>query len=137
MRTLTGVLGLVGFLGLTGVANAQTSPSTVLGGISPANLIMKPIDTSAALAPNPGLPAQQNRFNFSQIFRRLSPTFPSQRGMSALPIPSTFPSSSYNPFKMVGSPPQLLGDPKKTAMPISVPIPFTPTVKTPVGPGSG
>src|SRR5436309_227818 len=90
MRTAMGVLGLIGFLGWTGSAAAQTSPATILGGVSPSNLSFKAIDTSHAIAPNPGLSAQQNRFNFSTIFKRLTPGFPSQRGMSALPIPSTF-----------------------------------------------
>jgi hypothetical protein len=138
MRTAMGVVGLIGFLGWTGSAAAQTSAATILGGVSPANIVSKPIDTSHAIAPNPGMSAtQQNRFNFSAIIKRLTPGFPSQRGLSALPIPSSFPSTSYNPFKMVGSPPRLIGDPKNTAMPMSVPIPFTPTVKSPVGPGSG
>jgi hypothetical protein len=137
MRTALGLLGLIGFLGMTGTASAQTSPSTILGGVAPANLISKPIDTSTAIAPSPGLSAQQNRFSFSALFRRITPGFPSQRGMSPVPIPSTFPSTSYNPFKMVGTPPRLIGDPKNNAMPINVPIPFTPTVKSPVGPGSG
>jgi hypothetical protein len=137
MRTAMGVLGLIGFFAWTGSAAAQGSASTILGGAAPSSIVFKPIDTSHALAPNPGLAAQQNRFNFSSIFKRLTPTFPSQRGLSAMPIPSTFPSTSYNPFKMVGSPPRLIGDPKTMAMPISVPTPFTPTVKSPVGPGSG
>jgi hypothetical protein len=137
MRAPVGLIALVGLVGLTRPAMAQASPSTFLGGVSPSSLISKPIDTSHAIAPNPGLSAQQSRFSFATLFRKMSPGFPSQRGMSAMPIPSSFPSSSYNPFKMVGSPPTLIGDPKRTAMPVNVPTPFIPTVNSPVGPGSG
>jgi hypothetical protein len=91
---------------------------------------------SRVIAPTPAISAQQNRFSFSALFKRLPSFGTPQRGMSPLPIPSTFPSTKYNPFKLVGTPPVLIGDPAKTAKPISVPIPFTPSVKTPVGPGS-
>ena len=130
-------MAIVGLLGLARPAAAQTTNSTMLGGVSPSSLTFKAIDTSTAIAPSPGLAAQQNRFSFAALFRKMTPGFPSQRGMSALPIPSTFPSSNYNPFKMVGSPPTLIGDPKTSQMPINVPTPFIPTVNSPVGPGSG
>ena len=46
MRTSIWSFGLLGLLGLAGPAAAQTSPSTILGGVAPANLVSKPIDTS-------------------------------------------------------------------------------------------
>jgi hypothetical protein len=114
------------------------SPATILGGVPPSAIQTKPIDTRNVIAPTPAISAQQNRFNFSALFTKLAvPSYPIQRGMSPQPIPSSFPSMSYNPFKMVGKPPFLLGDPKKSAQPINVPTPFIPTVKSPVGPGSG
>lgn len=138
MRTSIGVLGGLALLALSGRAAAQTSASTILGGPSPTSIVSKPIDMSRVIAPRPALSAQQNRFSFSAIFSKLIvPSYPPKRGMSAMPLPSTFPSSSYNPFKMVGKPPFLIGNPKKAPQSMTVPMPAIPSIGSPVGPGSG
>lgn len=134
------ILGLaaLAFLALPQSAAAQSGASTILGGVSPKSIVQKPIDTSKVIVPSPAISAQQNRFNFTSLFSKLSvPDFPIKRGISPQPIPSTFPSTKYNPFKMVGTPPMLIGDPKKSAQPINVPTPYIPSFKTNVGPGSG
>lgn len=137
MRTTAAVFGVLVASAMATPAMAQSGATTILGGVSPAKLTQKPVDTRNVIAPKPAIAAQQNRFNFSQIFAKFPlPTFPSKRGLSPQPLPSTFPSTSYNPFKMLGKPPVLIGDPKTTAMPINVPTPFIPTVNSPVGPGS-
>lgn len=138
MRKGMAVFGLIAAWTWGAPAWAQSGASTILGGVAPANLVQKPINMKSVIAPTPAQSAQQNRFNFTALFSKLSmPSYPIKRGLSAQPLPSTFPSTSYNPFKMLGKPPILIGDPGTTAMPINVPTPFIPSVKTPVGPGSG
>lgn len=138
MRFIIAGAAVVAVLGLARPAMAQVSPATILGGVPPSAIQQKAIDTSRVIAPTPALSAQQNRFNFTSLFSKMSmPSYPSKRGLSPQPIPSSFPSSNYNPFKMVGRPPVLLGDPRKSAMPMNVPTPVIPSMGTPVGPGSG
>lgn len=138
MRFIIAGAAVVALLGLARPAMAQVSPSTILGGVPPGAIQMKAIDTSRVVAPSPAISAQQNRFNFTTLFSKMSmPSFPSKRGLSPQPVPSSFPSSNYSPFKMVGRPPVMLGDPKKSARPMTVPTPIIPSASTPVGPGSG
>ena len=119
MRKLMAVFGIFAAWAWTSPAMAQSGASTILGGVSPSALQQKPIDMKNVIVPSPALSAQQNRFNFSSIFAKFPlPSFPSKRGLSPQPLPSTFPSTSYNPFKMLGKPPIFIGDPKTTAMPI-------------------
>lgn len=138
MRSMTLCSATIALFTMAGPAAAQVSPSTILGGPPPSAIVQKPINMKNVIAPTPAISAQQNRFNFSSLFAKFPlPTFPGKRGLSPQPIPSTFPSSSYNPFKLVGKPPVLLGDPRNSARPINVPTPIIPSAKSPVGPGSG
>jgi hypothetical protein len=122
-----------------GPAHAQTGTSftTALGGPPPSAIMQKPIDMTNVIAPSPALGAQQSRFNFGALFNKLAvPSFPVVGGTSALPAPSTFPSTSYTPFKMVGKPPYQLGDPRAAKYPFQPVLPIIPNNKPPVGPGS-
>jgi hypothetical protein len=77
------------------------------------------------------MPAQQMRFNFSTLLRKLTFTgSPTTRGISPLPSPSSFPT--YSSGKMVGTPPFQLGDPKAAKHPIQPVLPIM-DAKTPGG----
>jgi hypothetical protein len=135
MRTGVWAAAVVCAVGVVSSAQAQGLSTTPLGGVPPSAIVNKPIDMSRVIAPMPALPAQQNRFNFSAIFnKRILPAFPSKRGVSPLPSPSTFPK--YQDFKIVGAPPRFIGDPKMTSSPFKPVMPIIPSTKTPVGPGS-
>ena len=122
--------------GAVGSARAQSlSPSTILGGPPPSAIVQKPIDMKNVIAPSPAITAQQSRFNFSAIFNKLiMPGGPTKQGVSPYPNPSKYPS--YKDFKMVGTPPYQLGDPKAAKHPFQPAMPIIPNTTTPVGPGS-
>ena len=122
---------------VVGPARAQSvSPATIMGGPAPSSIVNKPIDLSSAVAV-PGQPGMQSRFNFSALFRRFTiPGFPTTRGVSPLPPPSSFPSTQYQNYKMVGTPPRPIGDPTTANSPIQPVMPVIPSTTTPVGPGS-
>jgi hypothetical protein len=88
-----------------GPARAQTA----LGGVDPATMKFQPIDMKNVVVAAP-MPTQQNRFNFFNMFRRMTVPGSRQTGVSPLPSPSSFPS--YSSGKMVGTPPFQIGDPK-------------------------
>ena|SRR5438105_15773284 len=137
MRAKLYAAALLGLAGLTGPAAAQSSsPSSILSGVTPSSIVNKPIDTGNAIVPPRAVTIGQSKFTFSSLFSKL-PVPGAQRvqGVSPLPAPSSFPS--FNPFKMVGAPPRLIGDPKTAAMPIAVPVPYTPTTNVPFGVGGG
>jgi hypothetical protein len=120
-----------------GPAHAQMGNqwSTALGGPPPSAIVQKPVDLSHVMAPTPGIAAQQNRFNFTALFSKLSiPSFPVKRGVSALPSPSSFPT--YPNYKMVGQPPYQLGDPRAATRPFQPVLPIINNPTPPVGPGS-
>ena len=119
-------------------AHAQSvSPATVMGGVSPSSLVFKPLDMKTLIAPSPAITAQQGRFNFSTLFNKLATPSPTPiRGASALPAPSSFPSTAYPSFKMLGKPPTLLGNPNLSKSPFQPVMPIIPSASTPVGPGS-
>jgi hypothetical protein len=105
-----------------GQARAQSGASTILGGPPPSAMQFKPIDMSNVVVA-PAMSAQQTRFNFSNILRKL--TFsgsPSTRGISPLPPASSFPT--YPSGKMVGAPPYQLGDPKAAKHPFQPVMPI-------------
>jgi hypothetical protein len=104
-------------------ARAQNNPfATALGGPPPANIQFKPIDMSN-LVVAPAMPAQQSRFNFSALIRKLTFTSsPNTRGVSPLPPPSAFPT--YPDAKMIGTPPYQLGDPKAAKHPFQPVLPI-------------
>jgi hypothetical protein len=117
-------------------ARAQSSVSGVMGGPNLSRLSFRPVDLSNTVAPSPGISAGQSRFNFSALFSKLTiPSYPPKLGTSPLPPATSFPSTGYTNFQMVSPPPVLLGKPR--ARPFIPPAPFTPSTKTPVGPGSG
>jgi hypothetical protein len=121
-----------------GPARAQTgSAATILGGASPSSIVFQPIDMKSVIAPSPALQAGQGRFNFSALFNKFSMPSPTPiRGTSALPAPSSFPSTRYPSFKMLGTPPRLLGNPNLSKSPFQPVMPIIPSTTTPVGPGS-
>lgn len=109
---------------ITSAARAQSGASTILGGPPPSAIQFKPIDMNTVVV-TPNLPAQPGRFNFSSIFRRLPiPGFPTSRGVSPLPAPSTFPSTKFPNAKMVGAPPRVIGDPNLSSNPFKPVMPI-------------
>lgn len=134
------VLAGAALMAISGSAAAQQPASSFFSGIPSARISNVPVDTSKALGQHPGQSAlTSNRFDFSALFRRAPTlTFPTTRGVSALPPPSSFPSTKYQSGKLVGTPPYpikyMFGSGKS---PIQPAVPFTPGSKTPVGPGSG
>ena len=69
--------------------------------------------TSARLSRRGRPVGRAEPIQFHALFSKLSmPSYPAKRGMSPIPTPSSFPSRNYNPFKMVGKPPFMIGDPK-------------------------
>jgi hypothetical protein len=107
----------------TGTARAQSGASTILGGAAPSSIQFKPIDMSSVVA-TPTLTTQNSNFSFSTLLRRFSiPGLPAKQGISPLPAPSTFPSTSYTNAKMVGTPPYQLGDPRAARFPFLPVIP--------------
>lgn len=127
------ILGVVALAALAGRTPAQTA-STILGGPSPRNVTLRPIDVSRTSVPMPAIAAvQNNRFNFTTMFSKLFvPSAQKVRGVSPLPSPSSFPS--YKDFMLVGTPPYPIGT--RTASPIQPMAPIVPNTRTPVGPGS-
>jgi len=129
-------------MGAGGWANAQQRASTFLSGVRSQDVRNVPLDTSKAIAQQPGQSARfTNRFDFSALFSRKSGTlYTPKQGISPLPPPSSFPSTKYENYKMVGQPPFLIrwmfGD-KNNQSPIQPVAPIIPGQKTPVGPGSG
>jgi hypothetical protein len=107
-----------------GQARAQSGASTILGGAAPSSLTFKPIDMSNMVVA-PGMSAQQTHFNFSSILRKLSfSNGPPTLGVSPLPSPGSFPSTKFPSAKMVGAPPQLIGDPKRSQNPFQPVMPI-------------
>lgn len=127
-------------LGLVGGASAQQQASSILSGVSTRDIKNSPIDTSRAVIQHPAQSAlTSNRFDFSRLFRRSStPSATPTRGVSNLPAPSSFPSTKYQNYKMVGNPPFLInwmfGGGNKS--PIAPVAPVIPSQGSPVGPGS-
>jgi hypothetical protein len=110
-----------------GQARAQSGglSTTPLGGPPPSAVQFKPIDMSNVVVA-PAMSAQQTRFNFSAILRKLSfSTGPTTLGSSPIPIPSSFPSTQYPSGKMVGAPPYQLGDPRAARHPFQPVAPIT------------
>ncbi len=140
MRARFGAIAGILMLGLVGTASAQQQASSFMTGVPASQIKSTPIDTSKAIAPHQGSSALFNRFDFTSLFNKNTiPTYPPKRGISPLPAPSSFPSTKYQNFKMVGDPPYLIkwmfGNNKKSAFePV---MPYTPgTTPTVVGPGS-
>src|SRR5262249_8379334 len=108
---------------IAGPTRAQDNPfATVLGGPPPSHLTFKPRDISN-LVVAPAMPAQQSRFNFSALIRKLTFTDSIKtRGVSPLPPPSAFPT--YPDAKMIGTPPYQLGDPKAAKFPFQPVLPI-------------
>jgi hypothetical protein len=109
VRVSVRVWGLAGVaaLALAGGSSAQQPASSFFTGVPASQIRNVQVDTSKALV---GRPAQSaltsNRFDFTALFsRRIVPEFPTKRGVSPLPSPSSFPSTKYQPFKLVGTPP--------------------------------
>ena len=125
-------------------ANAQQQQaSSFLTGVPPGAITNtlggKPFDLSKANAARPGQQALQSRFNFSTLFNKLAvPSFPGKRGVSALPAPSSFPSTTYQNGRLVGTPPYPLSWMFGNNRPSPIaPMPIIPNPgQTPVGPGS-
>src|SRR5262245_2923766 len=136
MRILVWAVTACCAIGVAGSARAQTgSASTILGGPPPSAIQFRQIDLTNVVTPSTAISAQQNRFNFSALFSKLStPSYPVKNGVSPLPSPSMFPS--FPSFKMVGTPPYQLGNPKAAKNPFQPVPPLIPNTKTPVGPGS-
>ena len=113
---------LVAAVAAAAPARAQNNPfATALGGPPPSAMQFRPIDmTNVVVAPQ--MPTQQNRFNFSSIFRKLTFSASPNRGVSQLPSPSSFPT--YQNGKMVGAPPYQLGDPKAAKHPFQPVLPI-------------
>jgi hypothetical protein len=88
-----------------GTARAQT----LLGGPAPSALTFQPIDMKNVVVAAQ-MPTQQSKFNFANMFRRMTIPGLRQTGVSPLPSPSSFPT--YANGKMVGTPPFQIGDPK-------------------------
>jgi hypothetical protein len=106
-----------------GQARAQSGASTILGGPPPSAITFKPIDMSNLVA-TPAMSAQQTRFNFSAILRKLTFTgSPTTLGVSPLPSPGSFPSTKFPSAKMVGTPPQLIGNPNLSKSPFQPVMP--------------
>jgi len=107
---------------LAAPARAQSGASTILGGPPPSAIQFKAIDTSK-LVVAPAMSAQQGRFNFGTLLRKMTFTSsPGTRGMSPLPSPSSFPT--YQSGKMVGAPPYQLGDSRAAKFPIQPVMPI-------------
>ncbi len=118
-----------------GPVRAQSAASTILGGPSPASIQFKPIDMSSVVA-TPNLPTQNTSFNFANMLRRFTlPGVTTNQGVSPLPPPSSFPSTSYPNAQMVGTPPYQLGDPKAARFPFLPVIPVLNPIK-PITPGN-
>ena len=139
MRMREWVLAGAALVGLGGAASAQQASSSFFSGIPATQVKNVPLDMSTAVVQHPAQSAlTSNRFDFSALFSKLTvPSFPTLRGYSPFPAPSSFPSTKYQNGKLVGTPPfpirYMFGD-KSPIQPVA---PFTPSAKTPVGPGSG
>lgn len=126
-------------LAWAGVANAQQQASSFFTGVPATQVKSVPLDTSRALIQHPAQSAlTSNRFNFSSIFRRMTtPTYPPKRGVSPLPPPSSFASTSYKNGRLVGTPPYplswMFGGGQSPLTPVA---PVIPGQGAPVGPGS-
>jgi hypothetical protein len=115
-----------------GPARAQSGASTILGGPPPSAIRQVPIDTSK-LVVAPSMTTSQSAFSLTGIFRRItSPGLPTSQGVSALPSPSSFPSTRYPSGKMVGTPPYQLGNPQAARFPFLPVIPILNPIK-PIG----
>ncbi|MFL5327747.1 MAG: hypothetical protein ACJ8C4_02430 [Gemmataceae bacterium] len=139
MSARLGAIAGIAWFGLAGVASGQQQASSFFTGVPSTQINNVAVDTSKSVVPSQGSSALFNRFNFSALFSRSTIPSPTPtRGVSPLPPPSAFPSTSYQPFKMVGNPPFLIkwmfGSSDKS--PIQPARPFTPSNPTPVGPGS-
>jgi hypothetical protein len=107
-----------------GEARAQSGASTILGGAPPSSITFKPIDMSNLIVA-PAMSAQQTHFNFSTVLRKLTFTNgPTTLGVSPLPSPSSFPSTRFPTAKMVGTPPQLIGNPNLSKSPFQPVMPI-------------
>jgi hypothetical protein len=126
-------------LGLAGSAGAQQQASSFFTGVPATQVRSVPLDTSRALIQHPAQSAlTSNRFNFSALFRKTATTsYPPTRGVSALPPPSSFPSTRYKNGRLVGTPPfplaWMFGNGQQPLTPVA---PVVPGQAAPVGPGS-
>jgi hypothetical protein len=140
MHMLEWVLAGAARVGMGGAASAQQASSSFFSGIPATQVKNVPLDMSAAVVQHPGQSAlTSNRFDFSALFSKLPlPSFPALHGYSPFPAPSSFPSTKYPNARLVGTPPfpirYMFGGDKSPIQPVA---PFTPSAKTPVGPGSG
>lgn len=138
MRTYLAAAAAVACMAST--ASAQQQASSFFTGVPANEIKFVPIDTSKVIVQSPGQSAlTSNRFNFAALFnKRIVPSWPPRTGVSPLPPPSSFPSTHYTPFKMVGEPPYFIkwmfGD--SDVSPIQPMKPFTPGTRPIVGPGS-
>jgi hypothetical protein len=125
--------------GIAGTAAAQQQASSFFTGV-PTTVRNVAFDASNAVTQKPAQAALTgNRFDFSRLFRRQQiPGFPPKTGVSPLPAPSSFPSTKYQNFKMVGKPPFLINwmFGGSQSHPIAPVPPIIPGQKSPVGPGS-
>lgn len=140
MRMRDWLLAGAALMAMEGAASAQQQASSFFTGVQTTQVRNVPLDTTRAVAQHPAQSAlTSNRFDFSALFKRLTiPSFPAQRGVSALPPPSSFPSTRYQSGKTVGTPPYpiryMFGGDKSPITPVA---PIIPTNNVPVGPGSG
>lgn len=133
--------GLVS-LASASLSHAQQQASSFFTGVPTTQIKNTPLDTSRAIIQHPAQSAlTSNRFDFSRLFSRMTiPSFPPKTGVSNLPSPSSFPSTRYQNYKMVGQPPFLIrwmfGNNQPS--PIAPVAPIIPNNNAaPVGPGSG
>lgn len=138
MKTRALILAAVGLVGSSMAATAQQPASSFFTGIPAGQIRNTPVDTSKAIIQKPGQSAlTNNRFDFSRIWSRMQiPSFPPKTGVSPLPPPSSFPSTHYENFKTVGTPPFPIKYMFGNKSPIQPVAPFIPDTRTPVGPGS-
>ena len=139
MRAHIGAIAGFGIISLVSAASAQQPASSFFTGIPSTQISNVPVDTSRSVVPQQGRSALFSRFDFSALFSKsIIPTYPPKTGISPLPPPSAFPSTTYEPFKMVGQPPFLIKWMFGTSNnnPMEPMKPFTPSTQAPVGPGS-
>lgn len=135
-------LATFALLALANMSSAQQQASSFFTGVRAQEVRNVPLDTSKTVANKPAQSALfTNRFNFSALFSRNPGTlYTPKQGVSPLPAPSSFPSTKYQNFKMVGQPPFLLqwmfGN-KNNQAPLQPVAPIIPNQPSPVGPGSG
>jgi hypothetical protein len=120
MRVAVWAAAVVVGVAIAAPARAQNF-STALGGPPPSAMQFKPVDMSNLIVA-PAMPAQQGRFNFSTMIRKLTSFGTPTRGVSPLPSPSSFPT--YQSWKMIGTPPYQLGDPKAAKHPFTPVMPI-------------